>query len=77
MLLASDVFFHWAEHNNVLTSDSGPSEIFVAMPHKRGFIPNSEFQIDLLEKLVEYEVKTVPAIERADIKHVAVYRRRK
>ncbi len=76
VLLASDVFFHWAENNAVLTSDTRPSEILVAMPHKRGFIPNSEFPLELLEKLAEYEVKTVPTIERADIRHVAVYRRR-
>jgi predicted nicotinamide N-methyase len=73
VLLAGDVFFHWAENNSVLTAADGPSEILVATPLKRGFVPNSEFPMERLRKLVEYEVKTVPTIERADIKHVAVY----
>ncbi|MEZ6061566.1 MAG: 50S ribosomal protein L11 methyltransferase [Planctomycetaceae bacterium] len=74
VLLASDVFFHWAKNNQVLTSDSAPPEILVAMPHKRGYIPESGFPTERLEVLAEYEAKTVPTIERADIKQVAVYR---
>lgn len=74
VLLASDVFFHWAENQRILTSDAAPATTLVAMPHKRGFIPQSEFPMDQLEVLAEYEVKTVPTIERPDIKFVGVYR---
>lgn len=74
VLLASDVFFHWAENQRILTSDAAPAITLVAMPHKRGFIPQSEFPMDQLQILAEYEVKTVPTIERPDIKFVSVYR---
>jgi len=75
LVLASDLFFHWPENVSLLDARTTPCDALVAAPDRRAYPLDEPIHASLLNCLKKYDTRTVPSIERADIRTVSVYSR--
>jgi predicted nicotinamide N-methyase len=73
VLLGSDVFYHWPQNDSVLQQLSSSCQILVSFPEGRDLPLESQLRAHGLQHLHTYDARTIPTLERADIKRAGVF----